>query len=60
MEMMRSLHESSIHNQEDAKEYIGTMFREKFYYLPTWKTNKEVCDHMIRFKLYLLQNITLA
>ncbi|XP_050434808.1 DNA-directed RNA polymerase I subunit RPA2 [Adelges cooleyi] len=48
MEMMRSLHESNIHSQEDAKEYIGTMFRPKFYELPEWKTNKEVCDHLMR------------
>jgi len=51
MEMMRSLHESNIHSQEDAKEYIGIMFRQKLYELPEWKSNKEVCDHMMRFEL---------
>ncbi|XP_060854584.1 DNA-directed RNA polymerase I subunit RPA2 [Rhopalosiphum padi] len=48
MEMMRSLHESNIHCQEDAKEYVGILFRPRFYELPEWKTNKEVCDHMLR------------
>lgn len=51
MEMMRALHESNIHNQDDAKEYVGTMFRSRFYELPDWKTNKEVCNHMIRFEI---------
>ncbi|XP_050544143.1 DNA-directed RNA polymerase I subunit RPA2 isoform X2 [Daktulosphaira vitifoliae] len=48
MEMMRSLHENNVHSQEDAIEYIGTMFRPKFPELPEWKTNKEVCDYMMR------------
>lgn len=54
MEMMRSLHESNIHCQEDAKEYVGILFRPRFYELPEWKTNKEVCDHMLRFEIQLL------
>jgi len=54
MEMMRSLHESNIHCQEDAKEYVGVLFKPRFYELPEWKTNKEVCDHMLRFEIKLL------
>lgn len=50
MEMLRSLHENNIHSQEDAKEYVGTMFRPRFPELPEWKSNKEVCDYMIRFE----------
>lgn len=53
MEMMRALHESNIHNQDDAKEYIGSMFRPRFYELPEWKTNKEVCDYIIRFEILI-------
>lgn len=53
MEMMRILHESNIHSQEDVKEYIGVMFRSKFYELPEWKSNKEVCDHLIRFVIFV-------
>lgn len=52
MEMMRALHESNIHSQEDAKEYVGTLFRPKFYELLEWKSNKEVCDYMIRFEMF--------
>lgn len=55
MEMMRGLHESNIHSQEDAKEYVGIMFRSKFYELPEWKTNKEVCDYMLRFGLFAVK-----
>jgi len=51
MEMMRALHESNIHNQEDAKEYIGSMFRFMLFELPKWKSNKEVCDYLIRFEI---------
>lgn len=51
MEMMRSLHESNIHSQEDAKDYVGVMFKSRFYELPEWKSNKEVCDYMIRFEV---------
>lgn len=53
MEMMRSLHENNIHSQDDAIEYIGTMFRPKFPELPEWKTNKEVCDYMMRLDVLL-------
>lgn len=52
MEMMRSLHENDIHSQRDAKEYIGILFRSKLYELPEWKTNKEVCDYILRFEIY--------
>lgn len=55
--MMRSLHESEIHSQEDAKEYVGIMFRPKLYELPEWKTNKEVCEYMIRFELIFKTNL---
>lgn len=51
--MMRALHECNIHNQDDAKEYVGTMFRPRFYELPEWKTNKEVCDYIIRFEILI-------
>lgn len=52
--MMRALHESNIHNQGDAKEYVGSMFRSKFYELPEWKSNNEVCDFLIRFEIQLI------
>jgi len=51
MEMMRAIHECNIHNQEDAKEYIGSMFKSRIYELPEWKSNNEVCDYIIRFEV---------
>lgn len=56
MEMMRSLHESDIHSQRDAKEYIGIMFRPKLFELPEWKTNNEVCDYIMRFEILFVIN----
>lgn len=48
MEMMRSLKENKIINQTDARNYIGKLFKIKFYDLPPWTTDDQVCQHILK------------
>ncbi|XP_053694116.1 DNA-directed RNA polymerase I subunit RPA2 [Sabethes cyaneus] len=46
--MLRELHEEGIHSQEECKNYIGNVFRQKLYFLPPWYSNKEIADYMLK------------
>lgn len=50
--MLREVHGEGIHNQDDAKTYLGKIFRSRFYELPSWKTDHEITN-------YLLENCVL-
>lgn len=46
--MLRSLHEQNIHTQDEAKEYMGKIFRIKFIELPPWASDAEICDFIMK------------
>lgn len=46
--MLRSLHEQNIHTQDEAKEYMGKIFRIKFIELPPWASDEEICDFIMK------------
>lgn len=46
-QMQREVHEEHIHTQEQCKDYLGNIFRAKFYELPEWAPNAEVCDLLL-------------
>ncbi|XP_054265624.1 DNA-directed RNA polymerase I subunit RPA2 [Macrosteles quadrilineatus] len=47
LSMLRSLHEQNIHSQDEAKQYLGKIFRIRFMELPTWSTDEEICDFIL-------------
>lgn len=46
--MLRLIHLEKLHTHEDCKEYLGKMFRVKFYECPSWYTDIEVADLMLK------------
>lgn len=46
--MLRNLQEEGLHTSEECKEFLGKMFRGKFYELPEWYTDAEVADFILR------------
>uniref|UniRef100_A0A1B6M535 DNA-directed RNA polymerase subunit beta n=1 Tax=Graphocephala atropunctata TaxID=36148 RepID=A0A1B6M535_9HEMI len=47
LSMLRSLHQQNIHTQEEAKQYLGKIFRIRFMELPTWSSDEEICDFIL-------------
>lgn len=46
--MLRSVHdETGMHTHQDCKEYLGEVFRSKFYHLPAWKSHEDITDYML-------------
>ncbi|XP_046672556.1 DNA-directed RNA polymerase I subunit RPA2 [Homalodisca vitripennis] len=48
LNMLRSLHQQNIHTQEEAKFYLGKIFRIRFSELPSWSTDEEICDFILK------------
>lgn len=46
-QMQREVHEENIHTQQQCKDYLGHIFRSKFYEVPEWGSNAEVVDFML-------------
>lgn len=46
-QMQREVHEEHIHTQQQCKDYLGDIFRSKFYELPDWAPNADVTDHLL-------------
>ncbi|CAG9865194.1 unnamed protein product [Phyllotreta striolata] len=46
--MLRSVHVSGLHTSEDCKNYLGRMFRVKFYECPEWYTDAEIADFILK------------
>lgn len=46
--MMRQLHEENLHTQEECRNYLGSMFRVKFYEIPESGTNEDVTDFILK------------
>lgn len=46
--MLRSLHYDGIHTHTDAKNFVGQTFRVKFYDLPSYYTNEDICDFLLK------------
>lgn len=45
--MLREVHEEGIHSQNDAKMYLGKIFRSRFMELPSWKTDYEIAEYLL-------------
>lgn len=45
--MLRSSHSEGLHTHQHCKDFIGKMFRVKFYECPTWWTDSEVADFIL-------------
>jgi hypothetical protein len=48
MNMMQAMHEEGIHTHCEAKRYIGKTFRVRFYDVPHWTPDEEICDFIIK------------
>ncbi|KAF5272615.1 hypothetical protein FQR65_LT17315 [Abscondita terminalis] len=46
--MLRDLHREGLHSHEQCKQYLGKMFRVKFFECPEWYTNVEVTDYILK------------
>lgn len=46
--MMRLMHEENLHNQEDCKKYLGSMFRVRFYEIKDTYTDEEITEFILR------------
>ncbi|XP_018335521.1 DNA-directed RNA polymerase I subunit RPA2 [Agrilus planipennis] len=46
--MLRACHLENLHTQEDCKEYVGKLFRVRFLQCPTWYTNQQITDFMLK------------
>ncbi|KAF7272577.1 hypothetical protein GWI33_014650 [Rhynchophorus ferrugineus] len=46
--MLRLIHLEKLHTHEDCKAYLGKMFRVKFYECPSWYTDIQVADLMLK------------
>ncbi|XP_021941491.1 DNA-directed RNA polymerase I subunit RPA2 [Zootermopsis nevadensis] len=51
MNMMQAMHEEGIHTHYEAKRYIGKTFKVRFYDVPPWTTDEEICDFIIKHSL---------
>lgn len=47
-QMQREVHEENIHTQQQCKDYLGGIFRSRFYEVPPWAPNEEVTDFMLK------------
>uniref|UniRef100_A0A1B6CSM5 DNA-directed RNA polymerase subunit beta n=1 Tax=Clastoptera arizonana TaxID=38151 RepID=A0A1B6CSM5_9HEMI len=47
LSMLRALHAENIHTHKEAKKFVGKTFRIKFWDLPEWTTDSEVCDFIL-------------
>ncbi|XP_047539760.1 DNA-directed RNA polymerase I subunit RPA2 [Vanessa atalanta] len=45
--MLRELHEQSLHTQEECKSYLGRMFRPRLSELPPWATDEDAADFLL-------------
>ncbi|XP_072933735.1 DNA-directed RNA polymerase I subunit RPA2 [Epargyreus clarus] len=46
--MLRELHEQSLHTSHECKVYLGRMFRPKLTELPPWTTDLQAADFLLR------------
>ncbi|KAK9882973.1 hypothetical protein WA026_001189 [Henosepilachna vigintioctopunctata] len=46
--MLRAVHIEGMHTHEDCKNYLGKMFRVKFYQCPPWFTDGDITNYIIR------------
>ncbi|XP_030750934.1 DNA-directed RNA polymerase I subunit RPA2 [Sitophilus oryzae] len=46
--MLRLLHTEGLHSHDECKAYLGKMFRVRFYECPSWYTDIEVADVMLK------------
>ncbi|RZC39794.1 DNA-directed RNA polymerase I subunit RPA2, partial [Asbolus verrucosus] len=46
--MLRSLHIEGLHTHKECKDYLGKMFRVKFYECPEWYSNTEVAEFILK------------
>lgn len=47
-QMLRQVHdEASVHSNGEAREYLGNIFRSRFFDLHPWITNVEITDYML-------------
>lgn len=46
-QMLREIHEEGVHTQAQCKEYLGEIFRSRFFELHSWITNEEITDFML-------------
>lgn len=47
-QMLREVHEEGIHTHQESKDYLGEIFRSRFYEVPSWGSNAEVTDFMLQ------------
>lgn len=46
--MLRSIHSEGLHNHQECKNYIGKMFRVKFYECPEWWSDGQIADFILQ------------
>ncbi|XP_059471890.1 DNA-directed RNA polymerase I subunit RPA2 [Neocloeon triangulifer] len=46
--ILRQAHDEKVHTKQDALKFLGSNFRYKFRRLPTWYTDEEVGEFIIR------------
>lgn len=51
--MMKEVHEEGIHNQVDALNYLGSIFRSKFNELPEWASNYEITKFILDQRVFI-------
>lgn len=45
--MIREIHEEGIHTHDQCKNYLGQIFRQRFYDLPSWYSNADVAEFLL-------------
>lgn len=49
LNMLRQVHDSSVHTHNEANTYLGKTFRIRVASeLPAWSTDLEVCEYILR------------
>lgn len=54
--MMQELCKENILTHHDCKNYLGQVFKDRFDKLPSWCTNVEVCNHLLKSTILIHLN----
>ncbi|CAH0721281.1 unnamed protein product, partial [Brenthis ino] len=46
--MLRELHEQGLHTSEECRSYLGRMFRPRLSELPSWKSDEDAADFLLK------------
>lgn len=52
-QMLRDVHAEGLHTYGHCQDYLGQIFRSRFYELPEWYTNTEITDYILQQRILI-------